>query len=73
MAPNSFLPDMFKMESKHLDGNNYRRWAECILFEFTQIEIAYALLMESKDAESTVIEIIVIESDDVVKEGSMKE
>lgn len=41
-----YVLDMSKME--HLDGNNYKRWFEHMLFCFMQIELIYVLLMKPK-------------------------
>jgi len=39
------MPDMNKIE--HLEGNNYKRWSERILFYFAQIELIQLELLGS--------------------------
>ncbi|XP_074299326.1 uncharacterized protein LOC141630397 [Silene latifolia] len=45
------VPGLCKMEL--LDGKNYRRWSEKILFYFSQYEIDYVLFQESQSTQST--------------------
>ncbi|XP_074318317.1 uncharacterized protein LOC141655122 [Silene latifolia] len=49
--PHKIVPSLSKMEL--LDGKNYRRWSEKILFYFLQYEIEYVLFQEPQSTEES--------------------